>query len=49
MGDQKARAEAGLIDTGLEALHVLAEMDTLQARSGEKHWRPSHWTPEMST
>ena len=49
VGDQKASAEAGLIDTGLEALHVLAEMDALQARSGEKHWRPSHWASDLAT
>lgn len=49
MGDQKVRAEAGLIDTGLEALHVLAEMDEQQRRSGEKHWRPAHWTPDLAT
>lgn len=49
MGDQKTRAEAGLIDTGLEALHVLAEMDALRERSGEKHWRPSHWAPDSAT
>lgn len=49
VGEQKVRAEAGLIDTGLEALHVLAEMDALQARSGEKHWRPSHWTSDLAT
>ncbi len=49
MGGQKSRAEAGLIDTGLEALHVLAEMDAQRDRSGEKHWRPSHWTPDLAT
>jgi len=48
-GEQKTRAEAGLIETGLEALHVLSEMDAQQARSGEKHWRPSHWTPDEAT
>jgi uridine phosphorylase len=48
-GDQRASAEAGLIDTGLEALHVLAEMDAQRARSGEKHWRPSHWAPDLAT
>ena len=48
-GDQKARAEAGLIDTGLEALHVLVEMDAQQARSGEKHWRPAHWASDLAT
>ena len=49
MGEQKVRAEAGLIDTGLEALHVLAEMDEQQARSGEMHWRPSHWATKVAT
>ena len=47
--DQKQAAEAGLIDTGLEALHVLAEMDEHQARSGELHWRPSHWAQKVAT
>ncbi len=47
--DQQAAAEAGLIETGLEALHVLAEMDAQQVRSGELHWRPSHWAPKMAT
>lgn len=47
--DQKSSAEAGLIDTGLEALHVLSEMDAQRDRSGELHWRPSHWVPEMAT
>ncbi len=47
--DQQTSAEAGLIETGLEALHVLAEMDAQQARSGELHWRPSHWAPKMAT
>lgn len=47
--EQKDRAEAGLIDTGLEALHVLAEMDEQLAATGEKHWRPSHWAPDRAT
>jgi uridine phosphorylase len=49
VGEQKEAAEAGLIETGLEALHVLAEMDAQRARSGEKHWRPSHWAPDLAT
>lgn len=48
-GDQKQAAEAGLIETGLEALHVLAEMDDQRARSGELHWRPSHWAQKVAT
>lgn len=47
--EQKERAEAGLIDTGLEALHVLSEMDAQRSRSGEMHWRPSHWVPTMAS
>ncbi len=34
--EQRRRAEDGLIETGLEALHVLAEMDEQRARSGER-------------
>ncbi len=47
-GDLRREAEAGLVETGLEALHVLAEMETQRARSGELHWRPSHWAPKMA-
>lgn len=48
-GEQQQAAEAGLVATGLEALHVLAEMDEQKARSGELHWRPSHWAQKMAT
>ena len=44
----RREAEADLVETGLEALHVLAEMDEQLARSGEMHWRPSHWAPKMA-
>jgi uridine phosphorylase len=47
-GEQKDAAEDGVIETGLEALHVLAEMDAQRVRSGEKHWRPSHWTLDLA-
>ena len=49
MGQQKQDAEDGLIEAGLEALHVLDEMDQQLAASGEKHWRPSHWAPDLAT
>jgi uridine phosphorylase len=49
MGEQKQAAEEGLIETGLEALHILAEMDRQRSASGETHWRPSHWATEMAT
>ena len=47
-GDQKTAAEQGLIETGLEALHVLAEMDARRAATGESYWRPSHGLAEMA-
>jgi uridine phosphorylase len=43
--EQRRLAEDGLIDTGLEALHVLAAMDEQRTGSGERYWRPSHWRP----
>lgn len=46
--EQRSLAEAGLVETGLEALHVLAEMDEQRSRTGELHWRPSHWAPKMA-
>jgi hypothetical protein len=49
MGEDKERAEAALIEVGLEALHVLAAMDAQTVRSGEVRWRPSQWTAEMAT
>jgi uridine phosphorylase len=49
MGEQKDRAEAGLVEVGLEALHVIAAMDAQTARAGEVRWRPSQWTAEMAT
>jgi uridine phosphorylase len=42
---ERHQAEEGLIETGLEALHVLAAMDEQRASSGERHWRPSLWRP----
>jgi uridine phosphorylase len=47
-GDLRREAEAGLVATGLEALHVLSEMDAQCAGSGELHWRPSHWGAKMA-
>jgi uridine phosphorylase len=48
-GEQKDRAEAGLVEVGLEALHVIAAMDAQTTRAGEVRWRPSQWTAEMAT
>jgi uridine phosphorylase len=41
VGDQKHAAEAACVDTGLEAIHILAEMDRRTAGSGADRWRPS--------
>lgn len=44
-GDQKEQAEAACIDTGLEALRLLADMDDAVGAAHELHWRPSLWVP----
>lgn len=48
-GQQKAIAEGKLISTGLEALHVLSEMEDQCREAGEMHWRPSMWGHRMAT
>jgi hypothetical protein len=42
-GADKERAEAACVDTGLEALAVLAEMDRQKQQAGAERWRPSLW------
>jgi len=42
-GAAKERAEAACVDTGLEALAVLAEMDRQKQQAGTDRWRPSLW------
>ena len=48
-GEQKERAEAACIDTGLEALRLLAGMDKAVAAAGALHWRPSLWVPSVAS
>jgi uridine phosphorylase len=48
-GDQRDRAEAACIDTGLEALSLLAEMDEAVHAQGALHWRPSLWVPKVAS
>jgi uridine phosphorylase len=43
-GELKERAEAACIDTGLEALRLLAMMDAATTAAGERYWRPSLWS-----
>jgi len=45
-GDIKDKAEADAIDTGLESLRVLAELDRQKTVAGAARWRPSLWAPE---
>jgi uridine phosphorylase len=42
-GDRKDRAEAACVETGLEALAVLAELDRQKRAAGVERWRPSIW------
>jgi uridine phosphorylase len=48
LGEQKERAELACIETGLEALRILAAMDQQARAAGAAHWRPSLWAPEMA-
>jgi uridine phosphorylase len=48
-GEQAQRAEAACIDTGLEALSLLAEMDEAVHAQGALHWRPSLWVPKVAS
>lgn len=48
-GEAAERAEAAVIETGLEALHLLAEMDDAVHAQGELHWRPSLWSPNVAS
>jgi uridine phosphorylase len=44
-GDSKDRAEAAAVETGLESLAILAEIDRQKAQAGAARWRPSLWSP----
>ena len=48
-GAQKEQAESACIDTGLEALRLLAEMDEAVQAQGAVHWRPSLWVPIVAS
>lgn len=43
-GETMAAAEAACVETGLESLLILAEMDRQKRRAGTERWRPSLWT-----
>ncbi len=42
-GDLKNEAEAACVDTGLESLAILAEMDRQKRAAETDRWRPSLW------
>jgi uridine phosphorylase len=48
-GAAKERAESACIETGLEALSLLAEMDDATRAAGAAHWRPSLWASRMAS
>ena len=45
VGEGKDRAEAAAVETGLESLVILAELDRQKAKAGAARWRPSLWSP----
>ena len=47
-GAAKDAAEAACVDTGLEGLLVLAEMDAQKQAASTDRWRPSLWTTETT-
>jgi len=47
--EQRRKGEQACIETGLEALHLLAEMDSAVKLSGSVHWRPSLWSQVMAS
>lgn len=48
-GEQAERAESACIETGLEALTLLAAMDEAVQKGDSVHWRPSLWSSVMAS
>lgn len=44
-GEARIKAEAAVVETGLESLLVLAELDRQKQSAGAVRWRPSLWSP----
>jgi hypothetical protein len=42
-GAAKDAAEAACVETGLESLRILADMDRQKRRAEVERWRPSLW------
>ncbi|MEA2623729.1 MAG: uridine phosphorylase [Chloroflexota bacterium] len=47
-GEQKEHAEMACIETGLEALRILADMESRTEAAGAVHWRPSLWSASVA-
>jgi uridine phosphorylase len=47
--EQRIAGEQACIETGLEALRLLAEMDDAVKNSGALHWRPSLWSSVVAS
>jgi uridine phosphorylase len=45
-GEIKDRAEAAAVETGLESLLILAQLDRQKRQAGAVRWRPSLWAEE---
>ncbi len=48
-GAQRDRAEQSVVETGLEALRLLAAMDEAVQAEGALHWRPSLGVPNVAS
>ena len=46
VGEGKDRAEAAAVETGLESLTILAELDRQKTKAGATRWRPSLWSQD---
>jgi uridine phosphorylase len=48
VGEGKDRAEAAAVETGLESLVILAEIDRQKVKAGAARWRPSLWSNDRA-
>ena len=47
-GAQQEAAESACVETGLQSLVILAEMDRQKRLAGADHWRPSFWSGDIA-
>ena len=48
VGAQQEAAESACVETGLDSLVILAEMDRQKRSGSAEHWRPSLWSRETA-